>query len=86
MDFGTALSAYLCFLAIIMVSAQLLFILNALRAHSGPIPAGLALSHSVLLSSDDKGPDHHCDESEDDLDADQSRGAGRGERYEETEA
>ena len=71
MDFGTALSIYLCFLAVVMVVSQLLYLFKALRTGSASSP-GLALSHSVLLPHDDKGPDDHGDGSEDDLDENQS--------------
>ena len=66
MDFGLALAVYLCALAVVMVSSQILLIFTALRTVSAP-PPGLALSNSVLLSPDDKGPDNHSDESESDL-------------------
>lgn len=70
MDFDTALSVYLCFLAIVMVGAQIFFIFNLLGKYTGNGPASLALSHSVLLSSDDKGANDHNDENEDDLNED----------------
>ncbi len=77
MDFGAALSAYLSFLAIVMVTTQLLFICGALQTLVDPPPASLALSHSVLLSHDDKGADSHGDESEDDLNDDYSVGTSQ---------
>lgn len=70
MDFSAALSAYLCFLAVVMVTTQLLFICGALQTLVDPPPASLALSHSVLISHDDKGPDSHSNGSEDELDDD----------------
>ena len=75
MDFSAALSAYLCFLAVVMVTTQLLFICGALQTLVDPPPASLALSHSVLLSHDDKGPDGHSDDSEDELNDNYSVGA-----------
>ena len=77
MDFSAALSAYLCFLAIVMVTTQLLFICGALHTLVDPPPASLALSHSVLLSHDDKGPESHGDGSEDELDDNHSVDSSR---------
>ena len=77
MDFSAALSAYLCFLVIVLVTTQLLFIFGALHTLVDPPPASLALSHSVLLSQDDKGSESHGDGSEDELDDNRSVDSSR---------